>query len=138
MAKKTEIKVLNSGTASAVPSLGVIAIGELAINYSDGIIYFKTAANTLGQIKTTQVAGLNTEIQFNNSGSFAGNSAVTFSAAQSKVTVPGLSVRGAYSLPIADGSAGTVLTADGSGAVTFAAASGATIGDVLALSIALG
>ena len=64
MAKKTEIKVLNSGTASAVPSLGVIAIGELAINYSDGIIYFKTAANTLGQIKTTQVAGLNTEIQF--------------------------------------------------------------------------
>ena len=39
--------------------------------------YFKTAANTLGQIKTTQVAGLNTEIQFNNSGSFAGNSGVS-------------------------------------------------------------
>ena len=134
----TVIQVRNSGTASATPSLGVIAIGELAINYADGIIYYKTSSNTLGSIKTTQVSGLDTEIQFNDSGSFSSNSAVTFNKAQSTVTVPRLSVRGAYALPIADGAAGTVLTTDGSGAVTFVATSGATIGDVLALSIALG
>jgi len=132
----TVIQVRNSGTGSATPSLGVIAIGELAINYNDGIIYYKSAANTLGSIKTTQVAGLTTEIQFNDSGSFSGNSAVTFDKAQSKVTVPGLSVRGTYSFPIADGAINTVLTTNGSGAVTFAAT--AAIGDVLALAIALG
>ena len=134
----TIIQVRNSGTASGQPSLGVIAIGELAINYADGILYYKTSANTLGSIKTTQVAGLDTEVQFNDSGSFSGNSSVTFNKTSSTFTVPKLSVRGAYVLPIADGAADAVLTTDGAGVVTFAASTGASIGDVLALSIALG
>jgi hypothetical protein len=46
----TVIAIRSSGTAAATPSLGVIANGELSINYADGILYYKTAANTLGSI----------------------------------------------------------------------------------------
>ena len=62
----TTIALRSSGTAAAVPSLGVIANGEIALNYADGIIYYKTSSNTLGSIRTTQPAGLTTEIQFND------------------------------------------------------------------------
>lgn len=74
----TTIALRSSGTAAATPSLGVLANGELSINYADGIIYYKTASNTLGSIRTTQPAGLTTEIQFNDAGSFGSNSGVTF------------------------------------------------------------
>lgn len=75
----TVIAVRSSGTAAATPSLGVIANGELSLNFADGIIYYKTASNTLGSIRTTQPAGLTTEIQFNDAGSFGSNTGLTFS-----------------------------------------------------------
>ena len=75
----TVIAIRSSGTAAATPSLGVIANGELSLNYADGILYYKTASNTLGSIRTTQPAGLTTEIQFNDAGSFGSNSGLTFS-----------------------------------------------------------
>jgi len=74
----TTIALRSSGTAAATPSLGVLANGELSINYADGIIYYKTASNTLGSIRTTQPAGLTTEIQFNDAGSFGSNSGLIF------------------------------------------------------------
>lgn len=74
----TVIAIRSSGTAAATPSLGVIANGEISLNYADGIIYYKTSSNTLGSIRTTQPAGLTTEIQFNDAGSFGSNSGVTF------------------------------------------------------------
>ena len=75
----TVIAVRSSGTAAATPSLGVIANGEIALNFADGIIYYKTSSNTLGSIRTTQPAGLTTEVQFNDAGSFGANSGFTFS-----------------------------------------------------------
>ena len=75
----TVIAIRASGTAAATPSLGVIANGEIALNYADGIIYYKTSSNTLGSIRTTQPAGLTTEVQFNDAGSFGSNSGLTFS-----------------------------------------------------------
>ena len=74
----TTIALRSSGTAAATPSLGVLANGELSINYADGIIYYKTASNTLGSIRTTQPAGLTTEIQFNDAGTFGSNSGLIF------------------------------------------------------------
>lgn len=74
----TTIALRSSGTAAATPSLGVLANGELSINYADGIIYYKTASNTLGSIRTTQPAGLTTEIQFNDAGAFGSNSGLVF------------------------------------------------------------
>jgi hypothetical protein len=84
----TTIALRSSGTAAATPSLGVLANGELSINYADGIIYYKTASNTLGSIRTTQPAGLTTEIQFNDAGSFGSNSGSTFNKTTGVFTAP--------------------------------------------------
>ena len=74
----TVISLRSSGVSANTPSLGVLANGELSLNFADGILYYKSAANTLGSIRTTQPTGLNQEIQFNDSGSFGANSAFTF------------------------------------------------------------
>lgn len=74
----TTISLRSSATISAQPSLGVIANGELSINFADGIIYYKTSSNTLGSIRTTQPSGLTTEVQFNDAGSFGSNASLTF------------------------------------------------------------
>jgi hypothetical protein len=84
----TVIAIRSSGTAAATPSLGVIANGELSLNYADGILYYKTTSNTLGSIRTTQPAGLTTEIQFNDAGSFGSNSGVTFNKATGYFKAP--------------------------------------------------
>jgi len=39
------IKIKNSGTASAAPTS--LEYGELAINYADGILFFKDSSNTI-------------------------------------------------------------------------------------------
>ena len=82
----TTISLRSSGVASNTPSLGILANGELSLNFADGIIYYKTAANALGSIRTTQTAGLNKEIQFNDSGSFGANAALTFDKANTTLT----------------------------------------------------
>ena len=74
----TTIELRSSGSTGNTPSLGVLANGELAINRADGILYYKSSSNTLGSIRTTQPAGLTTEIQFNDSGSFGSNTGLTF------------------------------------------------------------
>jgi len=82
----TTISLRSSGVASNTPSLGILANGELSLNFADGIIYYKTAANALGSIRTTQTSGLNKEIQFNDSGSFGSNSSLTFDKANTTLT----------------------------------------------------
>jgi hypothetical protein len=85
----TVIAIRQSGTTGNTPSLGVLANGELSLNYADSILYFKTAANTLGSIRTTQPAGLTTEIQFNDAGSFGTDSNFTFNKTNDILTVVG-------------------------------------------------
>ena len=88
----TVIAIRSSGTAAATPSLGVIANGEISLNFADGIIYYKTSSNTLGSIRTTQPAGLTTEVQFNDAGSFGANSGFTFSKITGALTVKSISL----------------------------------------------
>jgi hypothetical protein len=85
----TTIALRSSGTAAATPSLGVLANGELSINYADGIIYYKTASNTLGSIRTTQPAGLTTEVQFNDAGTFGSDAGLTYNKTTDTLTVTG-------------------------------------------------
>ncbi|MCX8482935.1 MAG: hypothetical protein ORN50_05090, partial [Crocinitomicaceae bacterium] len=59
----TVIALRSSGVASNTPSLGVLANGELSLNFADGILYYKSSSNTLGSIRTTAVSGLTTEVQ---------------------------------------------------------------------------
>ena len=82
----TVISLRSSGVTGNTPSLGVLANGELSLNFADGILYYKSAANTLGSIRTTQPTGLNQEIQFNDSGSFGSNASLTFDKANTTLT----------------------------------------------------
>jgi hypothetical protein len=82
----TVISLRSSDATGNTPSLGVLANGELSLNFADGILYYKTAANALGSIRTTQVAGLNKEIQFNDAGSFGSDDSLTFDKANTTLT----------------------------------------------------
>lgn len=76
----TRITLHSSGVSGNTPSLGVLANGEVSLNFADGILYYKTDSNTLGSIQTTEPSGLSTEIQFNDSGSFGSSNALTFNS----------------------------------------------------------
>lgn len=94
----TVIAIRSSGTAAATPSLGVIANGELSINYADGILYYKTSSNTLGSIRTTQPAGLTKEIQFNDAGSFGSEAEFSYDKTLNRLNVENVIVNTAITV----------------------------------------
>ena len=79
----TPISLYFSTTAAAVPTAGNLANGELAINITDGKLYYKSNAGVVtllaGAGGTGIVAGSNTQIQFNNSGVFGASANLTWS-----------------------------------------------------------
>jgi hypothetical protein len=79
----TPIQLYRTTTASAVPTSGNLADGELAINTTDEKLYFKNAAGTVKLLASTSSAsgaagGSNTQIQYNSSGVLAGSANLTF------------------------------------------------------------
>ena len=65
----TVIQIKNSGTTGNTPA--TLNTGELAINYADGKLFYGNASNTAVLFDAiTEPAGLNQEIQFNDSGVF--------------------------------------------------------------------
>ena len=131
----TSIAIRSSGESGNTPSLGVLLHGELAINYADGIIYYKSDANQLGEIKTTEPSGLAGEIQFNDSGSFGGNASLTFDKTSGTFETNQVNAENIVANTYVQFSDGTrQYTANaGSATVTFASsppASGNTVGDI--------
>ena len=49
----TSIKLKKSSIAGRVPSTSDLVYGELAINYADGVIYYKSSSNTIQSISAT-------------------------------------------------------------------------------------
>ena len=94
----TVIAIRSSGVASNVPDVGTLANGEIALNFADGILYYKTDTGTLGTIQTAQPGGLDTEVQFNDTGSFGGDSGFTFNKTLKVITVTGGVVSGGINL----------------------------------------
>ena len=90
----TVIAIRQSGEIGNTPSLGVLANGELALNYADGILYYKTASNTLGTILTSTPGGLDTEVQFNDGGFFGGDSGFTYNKTTNTLTVDQADIAG--------------------------------------------
>lgn len=88
----TVIALRSSGVTGNTPSLGVLANGELSLNFADGILYYKSSSNTLGSIRTTAVAGLTTEVQFNDAGSFGANANFTFNKTLATLNVKNINV----------------------------------------------
>jgi plastocyanin len=90
----TVIAIRQSGETSNTPSLGVLANGELALNFADGILYYKTSSNTLGSILTATPGGLDTEVQFNDGGSFGGDSSFTYNKTTNTLTIDNVTTGG--------------------------------------------
>jgi hypothetical protein len=77
----TPIQLYYSTTAAAVPVNTNLANGELAINITDGKLYYKDNTGTvklLAGATAGPAGGSNTQVQFNSSGVLAGSANMTF------------------------------------------------------------
>ena len=109
MANKVLLK--KSSVALKVPLTSDLDYGELALNYTDGKLYFKNASNVIKNFIESDSVTLDLATD---------NGATTTNA----ITVGGLSIGSAYSLPTTDGSADQYLKTDGAGVLSWATVSG--------------
>ena len=87
----TVIQLKNSTVTGNVPSS--LANGEISINSRDGKFFYSTPAGVVvTHYPYLGPAGLNQEIQFNDSGTLGSNSGLTFNKTTGLVTVPSLNV----------------------------------------------
>jgi hypothetical protein len=81
----TVIQLKNSGATGNVPV--ALAPGELAINYADGKLYYGNASNNVVLFDViTEPAGLDTELQFNDSGVFGSSANLKFNKTTKTLT----------------------------------------------------
>ena len=148
------ILIKRSGTANAIPSSGNLSLGELAINYTDGNLFYKDAGGTVKVIASNQTFTLTGNISAGNistgglitaTGNINGgniNTANIVSAGGNviagnintvgKANVGSLTVVGTTNLgnvgnvTITGGSSGYLLTTDGAGNLTWSATASTT------------
>jgi hypothetical protein len=86
----TPISLYYATTAAATPTAGNLVSGELAINITDGKLYYKDNAGVVqllaSKATATGPAGSNTQLQFNNSGNFGASSSLTWNGTTLAVT----------------------------------------------------
>lgn len=113
------VKLKRSSVLNKVPQTSDLEYGELAINFNDGKLFYKDNSTT-PVIKHFLGADLITLDLATDNDATTTNS----------ITVGGLSIGSAYSLPSNDGSSGQVITTDGSGNLSFATPSIDDLSDV--------
>ena len=87
----TIIQLKSSSSLGNVPN--VLFPGELAINYGDGKLYYGNTSNQAVLFDTiTEPAGLNQEIQFNDSGIFGSSANLKFNSSTKTLTTHDLIV----------------------------------------------
>jgi hypothetical protein len=86
MTTQTTIALKNSGATGNTPPLEDMAYGELAINYADGKLFYKTSTNILGSYSIV-VSGVNKDIIFNDNGVYGTSSGLTFDKSTSNLAV---------------------------------------------------
>lgn len=94
----TPIQLYYSSTASAAPTSGNLANGELAINITDGKLYYKDNGGIVQVLATKgagTIGGSTTQIQYNNAGALAGNAAMTFNSGTNTTTLTTLNLTNA-------------------------------------------
>ena len=94
----TPIQLYYSTTASAAPTSGNLASGELAINITDGKLYYKDNGGVVQVIATKgagTIGGSTTQIQYNNAGALAGSAAMTFNSGTNTTTLTTLNLTNA-------------------------------------------
>lgn len=68
----TNITIKKSSVPGKVPTTGDLEYGELAINYADGIIYYKNSSNQIKKfIDSDAIATIVSNIDTGGGGSFA-------------------------------------------------------------------
>ncbi len=107
----TPIQLYFSTTAAATPSAGNLANGELAINITDGRLFYKDNGGVVrvlaGTGGTGVVAGSNTQVQFNNNGVFGASANMVFNG--TRLTVADLADSGLTSGRVVYASTGGAL-----------------------------
>ena len=96
----TPISLYYSSTATNAPTAGNLVNGELALNITDGKLYYKDNTGTVQVIAGKGGAGVaggsNTQVQYNSSGSLAGSANMTFNGTSltltNDATIHGLTV----------------------------------------------
>ena len=84
----TTLQIRHSTVAGNTPSS--LANGEIAINSRDGVLYYSTPSGIVTSLSgASGPAGLNKEIQFNDSGSLGGNNKLTFDKTTGELVVNG-------------------------------------------------
>ena len=94
----TPIQLYYSTTASAVPLAANLAQGELAINITDGKLYYEDGSGVVQVIASKgagTIGGSTTQIQYNNAGALAGNAAMTFNSGTNTTTLTTLNLTNA-------------------------------------------
>ena len=94
----TPIQLYFSTTASAAPTAANLAQGELAINITDGKLYYEDGSGVVQVIATKgagTIGGSTTQIQYNNAGALAGNAAMVFNSGTSTTTLTTLNLTNA-------------------------------------------
>ena len=114
----TPIQLYYSTTASAVPTNTNLANGELAINITDGKLYYKDNTGTVKLLAGAGGAGIaggsNTQVQYNSSGNLAGDADLTFDG--TTLSTAGLTASGTVTL--SGGTANGVTYLNGSKVLT--------------------
>lgn len=139
----TPISLYYSTTTTNVPTNTNLVNGELAINITDGKLFYKDNSNvvqTLATKGTAAIGGSNTQVQYNSSGSLAGSANLTFDGSNLQLGAQGdlrfadsdssnwvafqaaatITSNVTWTLPSTDGSNGQVLSTNGSGALSWA------------------
>ena len=121
------ILIKRSGASASVPSAGNLALGELAINYTDGNLFYKNNAGAVVVIASNQFLSVSGNVTANN-GMFT-NIVNTASFTGGQVSVTG-NITGNYIL--GNGSQLTGVNASNVGTLTTLSVTGnATVGNLL-------
>ena len=94
----TPIQLYHSTTAAAVPTAANLAQGELAINITDGKLYYEDGSGVVQVIASKgagTIGGSTTQIQYNNAGALAGSSDMTYTSGTNTVLLTTLNLTNA-------------------------------------------
>lgn len=87
MANQTTIALKNSGTIGNTPGAATnLSYGELALNYADGNLFYRTNSDTLATFKLV-VPGVNKDVIFNDGGVYGYSAGLTYDKATANLAV---------------------------------------------------
>jgi hypothetical protein len=107
-----KITLKRSSQAAKVPEPGDLDYGELALNFTDGNLFFKSNANVITTLASTKFVSV--------TGNVTGGNIISLGS----LSTVGSATIGAFTLPNIDGTNGQTLTTFGNGVVYWSSSAG--------------